>query len=106
MVKIGGFEQDTPRGVLEEVWTKFIRPIVQQHIDTEGMDAHAPYMLSSQLWARFSGFSQACAFLAALRKQDNILMLNNREVKIWGTLQKPKEIRDRNRRFLRVAEVL
>lgn len=46
------------------------------------MDVRAPYMLSSQLWARFSDFSDARAFLAALRKQDITLKVNNREVKI------------------------
>lgn len=106
LVKIGGFEQETPRGTLEEAWANFIRPVIQARMEIEGMDVCAPDMLSSQLEARFSDFSQAILFLAALRKQDTVLRMNNHEVEIWGALQKPKEVRDRNRRLLRVAEAL
>lgn len=106
MVKIGSFEQETPRGALEEAWTNHIRPIVEKHMDVARAGVRAPYMLSSQLEARFSDLSQARAFLAALRKQDIIFKLNNHDIKIWGTSQKPKEVRERNRRLLRVAEVL
>lgn len=106
MVKIGAFPQETPRGTLEEAWSTFIRPVIQGHMETAGIDGRAPYMLSSQLEARFLDSSQARLFLAALRKQDIVFRLNDQEIKIWGTIQKPKEVRERNRRLLRVAECL
>lgn len=107
LVKIGGFEQETPRGAIESAWTTHIRPVMEKLTDIGNIvEVKAPYMLSSQLWLRFGDLSQAHSFLATLRKQDIVFKLNNYEVKVWGTLQKPKEVRDRNKRLLRVAEVL
>lgn len=106
MVKIGGFDQETPRGVLEQAWAEHIRPRVQDFYDTSGLDVRAPYMLSSQLWVRFSSFSEARNFLAALRRNDITFDMNNKSFTIWGTLQKPKEVRERNRRLLRITEYL
>lgn len=58
---IGGFDQETPRGVLEQAWAEHMRPRTQAFFDTTDIDVRAPYMLSSQLVACISGFSQACA---------------------------------------------
>lgn len=94
IVKIGGFDHETPRVVLEEARAKHIRPAIQPHFDTEVLGVRAPYMLSSQLWARFVVFTQAKLFLAALRKNEFTIKLgSNRIVTSWSTLHKPKEFR-------------
>lgn len=63
-------------------------------------------VLASQLWACRSDFSQAPALLATLRRLAISFDAEDQRITVWGTLQKPRDLRERNRRLLRVTGCL
>lgn len=106
LVIIGGFKKETPRGQLEEVWAKQMLKEIEKHIDLRTYEVFCPYMLSSVLFARCPDSASARAFVALIRRLNLVVRLKGVDYNIWGTLQKPKEVKARNRRLMRLVGYL
>lgn len=44
--------------------------------------------------------------MQAMRQKDYHVQVNGARLRIWATLQKPKDVRDRNKKLLRLASVV
>lgn len=103
---IGGFKRDTPRDLLKEAWAGQLLPEVSKHIALKGFEVFCPYMLSLVLFARCPSAVAARNLVSVIRRLKLRAKVNEATYDVWGTLKKPKEIKMRNRRLIKLAEYL
>lgn len=104
VVIVGGFPQETPRTPMEQAWTSKIKPLVEPHMDLRGMYIEAPFLLSSALQARCASASQARQLVATIRRLSPVIPFGQVSVNLYATLQKPKEIKEKNKMLLKATE--
>lgn len=63
-------------------------------------------MLSSVLFARCPDASPALSFMSLIRRLSLSAKIKGVDYNIWATLQKPKEVKARNRRLMKFAAYL
>lgn len=105
VVVLGGFHRNTPRQIVETS----LRPVVRaMHDRINGeikVAPQAPYLLGSCGHLRLHR-DLAHRVLQEIRSRDYFMTVNGERLKVWATLQKPREIRERSKKLIRMAAVL
>lgn len=104
IVIVNGFKRETPRGQLHKLFDRFVKPKVAAAL--QEAEYEAPYLLSSCIHVRCGSACQQRDLLAALRSEKVVFTLDGVEYNIFGTTQKSRHQRDRNRRLMRIASYI
>lgn len=75
-------------------------------MDLTDMRVEASYLLSSSLQARCASALQARSLVNTVRQLAPKINFNGHTIQIYATIQKPKEVREKNGVLLRSAEYL
>lgn len=79
-------------------------PEIINHNQRIGHEIFCPYMLSSVLFARCPYYLAARSFVALARWLRLQATMNDVSCEVWGALQKPKEVKGRSQRLMKLAE--
>lgn len=91
-VVLGGWPQETPRGAIEDSFRQHALPAIQADM--------------SSLQAKCSSPSQARSLVAAVRRLQISFPFQSGRINMYATLQKPREIREKNRALMKLASTL
>lgn len=106
VIILGGFNHNTPRAVIEQT----LRPLVKNISDSDlagevRVAPQAPYLLGSCGDLRLRR-DLAHRLMQATRQKDYLVQVCGVKLCMWATVQKPKDVRDRNKKLIKLADIV
>lgn len=91
---------------MEQAWARHMQQQVGEKMSIHGISVEAPFLLSSAPQARCCSQSQARSLVSVVRQLQPSFDFMGSKVNIYATLQKPNNIKEKNKLLLRTAEKL
>lgn len=100
---IGGLGKDLPTQVLISKFNQFARPVPTDEM-ASGSIAEAPFLTGSSVQFKASSTSVARSVASAVRSASIVVKQNNQEYKVYATMLKTEDRKDRMRRLMKLGD--